>query len=330
MRRMLDHYLHTAHAAAVMINSGRGGLVLCPVQPGTVVEDLDGHEQALGWLTAEHQVLRALAGQAVEAGFHAHAWQLPWTLADYLEWQGQLQDLAVIQGAALAATGRLGDLAGQAATHRSLGRTHFGLRSWDESRAHLFQALRLYQGLGDRVGQGKVHISLGHAMEEMGRLREALGHAGQALMLFEEAGDRPGQARALNNVGWYHALLGDHHQALARSKQALALQRELGDRCGEANTWDTLGYSHHHLGHHAKSASCYQQAIGLFADIGSRNSQAEVLVHLGDMYSAAGSRRAAIPVWQQALEILEELRHPDADQVRDKLARTNASIRSLG
>jgi len=324
--RMLDHYLHTAHAAAVVINRGRGTLDLNPVQPGTVPENIDGHEQAMAWFTAEHQVLLAIAGRAAESGFDVPAWQLPWTLADYLEWQGQWHELAAIRHSALAASERLGDTAGQANVLCSLGRTCFVLRALDDAGTHLSKALQLYQDLGDGVGQARAHLFLGKVMERMGRYREALGHARRALALFGEAGNRPGQARALTNVGWYHALLGDHSQALQRSKQALSLQRELGDRCGEANTWDTLGYSHHHLGQHAKSTSCYQQAISLFAEIGDRAGQAETLTHFGDMHSEAGSRQAAIAVWRQALRILDELRHPDADRVRDKLNRASTPV----
>jgi DNA-binding SARP family transcriptional activator len=327
--RMLDHYLHTGHAAAVVINGARGALDLNPVHPRTVPEEIDGHEQAMAWFAAEHQVLLAVISLAAEAGFDVPAWQLPWTLADYLDWLGQWQEMAAIHRVALAATERLGDIAGQACVHRFLGRACFGLHAWDDARTHLSQALKLYQDLGDGVGQARVHLNLGKIMQRLGHYREALGHARRALALFGQAGYRPGQARALNNVGWYHALLGDHQQALLRSRQALSLQRELGDRCGEANTWDTLGYSHHHLGQHAKSTNCYQQAISLFAELGDRTGQAETLTHYGDIRSEAGSRRAAIAVWRQALRILEELSHPDADRVRDKLNRASTPISTL-
>jgi DNA-binding SARP family transcriptional activator/Tfp pilus assembly protein PilF len=317
--RVLDHYLHTAHAAAVLINNARGTVDLPPIQPGASPEPLETHQHALAWFEAEHHVLLAAAALAAETGFDVHAWQLPWAFADHLEFHRMWHDMAVVQDTALAAAERLGDTAAQASVHRSVGRARFQLRAWDDAHAHLSQALRLYQDLGDGVGQARVHLSIGKAMERMGRVDEALVHARQALSLFERADNRPGQARALNNVGWYHAMLGDHRQALMRSRQALGLQREMGDRCGEANTWDTLGYSHHHLGQFAKSASCYRQAIGLFADMGSRSGEAEVLTHLGDVHSAAGSRSAAIAVWRQALEILDELGDPGADELRDKL-----------
>jgi DNA-binding SARP family transcriptional activator/tetratricopeptide (TPR) repeat protein len=326
IHRMLDHYLHTAYAAALVINRARGTLDLAPIQPGAVPEAIDGHDQALAWFTAEHQVLLALIGRAVEAGFDGAAWQLPWTLTDYLQWQGQWHELVAIQRTAVAATERLGDTAAQANGFRSLGRACFGLRAWGEARAYLSQALQLCQELGDGLSEARTRISLGFVMERLGHYREALDHARRALALFEQADNRPGQARALNNIGWYHALLGDHHQALLRSKQALDLQRELGDRCGEANTWDTLGLSHRQLGHYTKSASCYQEAISRFTELGDRTGEAETLIHLGDMRSAAGSRLAAIAAWRQALRLLDELHLPDAEQVRDKLKRATAEL----
>jgi DNA-binding SARP family transcriptional activator/Tfp pilus assembly protein PilF len=321
--RTLDHYLHTAHTAAMLLNAHRGPISPPRPRPGTQPEELDGHGQALAWLTAEHRVLLAAIGQAPKAGFDVHAWQLPWAMVDYFNWQGHWHDLAMTQHSALAAAQRLGDTAAQADVHRTIGQARFGLRSWDEARAHLSRALALYRDLGDRDGQARTHIALGHVLDRMGLCREALGHARHALSLFEEGGARAGQARALNNLGWYHARLGDFREALVRSRQALGLQREVGDRCGEARTWDSLGYAHHHLGHYAKAARCYQQAIGLFVDLGDRHGQAETLTHLGDMRRAASSPQAAVETWRQALDILEALHHPDADQVRDKLGRAD-------
>jgi DNA-binding SARP family transcriptional activator/Tfp pilus assembly protein PilF len=326
--RTLDHYLHTAHCAAMLLNAHRGPISPPLARPGTVPESLDGHGQALAWFTAEHHVLLAVISQAAKAGFDVHAWQLPWAMADYFSWQGHWHDLVIAQHSALAAAQRLGDTVAQADVHRAIGQARFGLRSWDDARAHLSRALGLYGDLGDRAGQARTHIALGHVLDRMGRYREALGHARQALSLFEEASLRAGQARALNNMGWYHARLGDYREALVRSRQALGLQREVGDRCGEARTWDSLGYAHHHLGHYTKAARCYQQAIGLFVDLGDRHSQAETLTHLGDMRRAASSPQAAIETWRQALDILEALHHPDADQVRDKLGRADELVSS--
>jgi DNA-binding SARP family transcriptional activator len=328
LSRTLDHYLHTARSAAMLLNAHRGPISPPPAAPGTTPEALDGHGEALAWFTAEHQVLLSVIGEAGRAGFDVHAWQLPWAMVDYFNWQGHWDDLAATQQSALAAALRLGDTAAQADMHRAIGQARFGLRSWNDAHAHLSRALCLYQDLGDRTGQARTHIGLGHVLDRMGRYRDALGHARQALTLFEETSQQAGQGRALNNMGWYHARLGDYRQALVRSRRALGLQREVGDRCGEAHTWDSLGYAHQHLGHYAKAARCYQQAIGLYVDLGDRHGQAETLTHLGDMRCATSSPHAAIETWRQALDILEALHHPDADQVRDKLGRADELVSS--
>ena len=115
-------------------------------------EHLEGHDRAMAWFGAEHQVLLSVVALAAEVRFDGPAWQLPWTLADYLQWQGQWDDLVAIQRIALAATERLSDTVAQAKAHLSLGRACFALRSWKDARSHLSQALGLYVGLGDPVG----------------------------------------------------------------------------------------------------------------------------------------------------------------------------------
>jgi hypothetical protein len=61
--RVLDHYLHTAHAAAKVLNPHRGAIALKPAQPGVAPERAADHEQAMAWFDAERAVLLA-AGPA--------------------------------------------------------------------------------------------------------------------------------------------------------------------------------------------------------------------------------------------------------------------------
>src|SRR5216683_562954 len=317
--RALDHYLHTAHAAALLLYPAREPLALVPPRPGVVPEDLADHAQALAWCDAEHRVLLAAIAQAADAGFDTHAWQIPWSLVPYLDRRGYAHDYAATQRTALAAALRLDDPAAQACAHRYLGRARALLGGYDDARAHLRHALGLHRQLGDRVGQARAHDSLAWAFGQQARHGEALGHALQAEELFRSAGYRPGQAGALNSVGWYHALLGDHEQALACCQRALVLNREAGYRLGEAETWDSLGYAHHHLGHHAEAFACYRQALDLYREVGDRYEEAATLGRLGDAQRAVGDLEAARDAWQQALTILDDLGRPAADVVRGKL-----------
>lgn len=82
VHRALDHYLHTAHAGAVLLNPHRSLIRPATPQPGVTPDTLNDHEHALAWFASEHAVLLAVIEQAVDWGFGTHSRQLSWTLTD--------------------------------------------------------------------------------------------------------------------------------------------------------------------------------------------------------------------------------------------------------
>jgi DNA-binding SARP family transcriptional activator len=320
--RVLDHYLHTAARAALLLDPAKEPVVLAPPRPGAAAGQPADRRQALAWFQAEHQVLLAALALAAGSGFDAHAWQLPWAIKNSLQARGYWQEWAAAQRTALAAATRLGDTAAQAVCCRLLGAACIDPGDHDQARGHFARSLALYQRLGNRLGEAKVHQNLGYLAERQGRYADALGHAEQALRLFQAIGDKANEAAALNGVGWCHGGLGDYQQARAFCRQALTLSAETGHRWVEGAAWDSVGYAEHHLGNLAEAAACYQRALSILRESGGRFDEAEVLTHLGDTRHASGELAAARETWQQALAILEDLQHPDAGQLRAKLAST--------
>jgi tetratricopeptide (TPR) repeat protein/transcriptional regulator with XRE-family HTH domain len=321
--RMLDHYLHTAARAALLLMPSQEPVVLAPPRPGAAPGQPADHRQAMAWFEAEHQVLIAAVTLAVASGFDAHAWQIPWAMSSFLQARGRLQEWAAAQRTALAAATRLGDTAAQALSGRLLANARTELGDHDQARGHYARSLTLYQRLGNRLGEAKILHSLGFAAQRQGRYADALRHAEQALRLYQASGDKANEAVALNNVGWDHCLLGDYQQARAFCRQALIVSAEAGHRWAEGDAWDSLGYAEHHLGNLADAAACYQRALRLFRESGARFDEAATLTRLGDARHAAGEQAHARQAWQQALAILEDLQHPHAAQARAKLASTN-------
>jgi tetratricopeptide (TPR) repeat protein/transcriptional regulator with XRE-family HTH domain len=321
--RMLDHYLHTAAGASLVLSPSMEQVVLAPPRPGTAVRRAADHSQALDWFEAEHQVLLAAISLAARSGFDSHAWQLPWAIAPILGIRGHRQDWAATQRTALAAATRLGDAAAQALSSRLLAGACIELGDHDQARGHYASSLRLYECLGHRLGQAKVQHNLACLAESQGRYAEALGHAKQALRLFRAIGDQAGRAAALNAIGWYHARLGDYQQARAFCRRALTLSAEIGDRRLEGNAWDSLGYAEHNLSNFTEAGACYQRALSLHRQAGSRVYEADTLTHIAANHLAACETGQARQAWHQALAILDDIQHPDADQVRAKLASTN-------
>lgn len=318
-RRMLDHYLHGAHAADVRLHPHRDPIDLPERADGVTPVEVGDRDAAWAWLSAEHPVLLNLVRQAVTDGHDSHAWRLGWALTTFLDRRGHWYEQAIVQRAALQAARRLRDRDAQARAFRNLSVAGLRLGQDDEARAHLRHALRLYRVLGDRVGQARTLLNLGTVAERGRRPRLALRYAEQALALFRAAGHRSGQGNALNNVGWYHIQLGDHDRALRYCREALPLQQETGNRYWEAHTWDSLGYAHHHLDQYPQATECYQRALVLWQEVGERYYEAISLTHLGDTSLAGGEPPAARETWRRALEILTELGHPDAERIRAKL-----------
>ncbi len=102
-------------------------------------------------------------------------------------------------------------------------------------------------------------------------------------------------------------------------RKALELISGLDQDELEGNIWDSLGYAHHNLGHHEQAIECYQHAVKLLLETGQRHERAGTLNRLGDTHHAAGDDKAAHDTWTQAQRIFDDLRHSDADRIREKL-----------
>ncbi len=321
---LLDHYAHTAHTAAFLLNPFQRPVSIDPPRAGVIPEEPADQRQALAWFAAEHPILLAAIDYAAGAERDAHAWQLAWALETFHDRQGHWHELEATQRAALAAARRLGDPQAAALAHRNLAHACSLLGRPGDAHAHLGHALDLYRQAGDQSGQAGTHNCLSHVYAQQGRHAPALDHARRAFALYQAIGHPAGQPIALNNIGWACIGLGDHEQAITCCQQALALIQQ-GDHDTQADTWDCLGHAHHHLGHHDQAAACYRHALALYQRIGDRYSQAATINRLGDTRDAAGDHGAAHRTWQQALTILDDLDHPDSSQVRAKLAAHHSS-----
>jgi DNA-binding SARP family transcriptional activator len=318
--RLLDHYLHSADHAAKTLHAHQAPMTLAPPQPGTSVVRVSDAAAALVWFSAEDPVLLGLIRLASPAGFDTHTWQLTRSRELFALRQGRWSDLIATQHTALEATRRTADRAAEAHVHRSLARCHIWLGGDDQAYRHCLLALDLFEKMGDRTRQAQTEHTLTEYFDRRGDHQTALEHAYRALALYEATSDWPGTARALNAAGWCHALLGDHSVAVEHCERALTLFRAVGDPDGEAATCGSLGYAYQRLGRLGEAVDYYRQAIHLCGELGERFYQADTLVRLGDTHLTANDETAARAAWQRALEIFTELEHPNAAEVRARLA----------
>ena len=327
--RLVDHYLRTAHGAGWFLNPARDQIALPPRPPGVSVVDLADRRSATDWFAGSESALLAII-RSPGADFDTYRWRLVWSLQTYLNRRGHWHEWRQASEVAVAAAARSADPLAAAYAHHTLAQALVRLRRFDDAHRHLQHALDQYVRAGDQISQAQVHKSLSHLGEERGTLEFALTHAQHSLSLFRAAGHRAGQARAFNAVGWYQTLLGHHEEALTACRQALPLLQELDDQSGEADTLDSIGHACLQLGDHDRAIDHLERACRLYRAIGDRYQESAALDHLGGAYAAHGDLEAAHATWRRSLTLLDDLKHPRADSVRDRLAGLGPRVPGAG
>jgi tetratricopeptide (TPR) repeat protein len=256
-RRVIDHYLHTAHAADRCLQPFGAPSGLPPMSPGCHPESPPDVEAALAWFDAEYQCLLAAVDTAVEKEWHDVVWHLARTLttyhhrrdhadADIRTW-GLALRVSTVNPALVTAHRRIGE---------ALARAHRDA----EALIHLRKASGLAEQIGDLYQLSHTHRAMAWALGRQGEDTEALYHAQENLRLSRELDDSISEAHALNAVAWFTARLGDLDRARSFGRSALALHPNPE---GEASCQETLGYIEFHARRPAESVEHYERALTL-------------------------------------------------------------------
>ncbi|MYS18983.1 DNA-binding transcriptional activator of the SARP family [Streptomyces sp. DvalAA-14] len=320
-RRMVEHYLRSAHTGDALLAPHRERVTLPAVPPGVCPQTFGGQPEAADWFQRERQVLLAMVEQAARhaAQDDASCWQLAATLELFLDRHGRWQEQHHIQTTALDTTRRTGDLPGQANALRALGFAACRLGAHEDAQRYLTAALELFERLGDPIGKGRTHRYNAFLANVMKDHHRALDHYRQAADCYAPIGFTSGQAAVLNEIGWTHLLMGAYESTLVECEKAVTMHQEIGDLSGEAAAWDSLACAQHHLERYQEALVGYGHAVDLYRRIGDRSLEADTLVHAGDSHRARADSRQAERAWRQALELYDRLDHPDAAGVRERL-----------
>jgi DNA-binding SARP family transcriptional activator/tetratricopeptide (TPR) repeat protein len=325
VRRLLEHYLHTAVAGAALLESETDPIRLAPPPPGVSVAEPGSDQEALHWFTAEHAGLLAAVQLAAREGLDTCAGLLARALTPFQLRRGLWDEQAAACLAALEAAQVSGRLGGQAYALHGLAVGYARSGRFADAEPVLRHAGRLFEQVGNQAGQARIENQLTWLAERDQRPGDALGHAQRALEYYVAAGHRTGQAMTLNDIGYCQAQLGGYEQGIARCEQAVAILQEVGERGWEAAAWDSLGFIHYRLGEHARAIAAYRRSAALYRDLTDHFNEADTLGHLGDVQHDAGDRDGAARSWHRALRLLDEIGHPDADQIRAKLRVVTAA-----
>jgi NB-ARC domain. len=325
MRRLLDHYVHTADRADRALDPTRCRVKLVEKSPGVVVSEVPTAAKARAWFAAEHQSLLAAVRLGRDFGFADHSWQLAWAMATYLDRGGGWLDWAAVNTVALQAAD---DPAARAWAYAGLARASVRLGRFDVAQEHWRRCADQFARAGERLGEATVAAYLSDVYVRAGRVTEAAQSARRAVELFRAHGHEVGLAVALTNAGYCHAVAGDYDRALAECTEALELWQRRGDSSAAASTLDSLGFLYRRMGRCADAERYFRQALAAHRERGDRLHEATALGHLAEIHERMGQEALAREERRRAVSILEELGHVDADRLRARLNGTAPSRRA--
>jgi tetratricopeptide (TPR) repeat protein len=321
LRRVVDHYLHSAILANRQLFPDREPVRVEPPAPGVHIGPPPPDSQAaLTWFDTEHANLLAAQRLAAARGSHLTSWYLAWVMDTFHHRRVHFHDRLTAWRTGLAATEHLPDPFARIIAHQRNGRAHTDLRRYGEAEEHLRRSLVLAERHDAPTEQARTHQEFTRLWALQGDNRRALDHATHALNLHRVLDDPVQEALSLNLVGWYSALLGDYERAREHCRAALSLQREHNAVEGEAMSLDSLGYIDHHTGRHDEAVRCYRQALVLFRELNHGYAEADTLDGLGHPHVALGRHDQARATWSTALKLYRaQGREHDATRVQRQL-----------
>lgn len=318
-RRILAHYLQTAAAATLLLDSNQSDTAVDTPTPGVNTESIRTRRESLDWFDAERDVISA-AVTGAPAGFESQVWQLAWNSIAYLDRSGRWHEKIVMLRAALAPARQAGKPAMEAHILRAIGRTYGRMHQYETAYEYSQASIDRCRESGDVRGELHATNTYAETLEFEGRHGEAVAKALEVLELARDVGDKLYEARALSAIAYNFGLAGEPENAIDPCWLALELFVELDDTDGRAAIHDSIGVAYQQLGRHREAVAQLRLAHELTAEAGERFNEAIVLDHLGDAYRATEETADAAEAWRRALAIFVELGVREADAVREKLA----------
>ncbi|MFE4816981.1 BTAD domain-containing putative transcriptional regulator [Streptomyces sp. NPDC056704] len=320
-RRMLDHYLHSAHAAAQLMGLTRDRITPTEPSEGVRGESYTVSKRAMAWFDAERAVLVAVLREASAHGFDVHAWQLAYCVEHYFGRQGLWHELGVILRTALESAYRLGDPTALAHIHRGLAQAESYAKHISDARMHIERAIELFGKVGNVLPLTECQRRLSVVLEVQGDLEGALDHHRQALELLGPDGDSRLRSWILNGLGRFHSLLGRHHEVLVFCAAAQAPARANDDDYTLGHVLNNTGHAHHHLGAYDEAVAAFGEALVRFHRVGGVPwAEAHTLASLAASQLGLGHPERAHALLTQAVRILDRFGHPNAGPMRTKPA----------
>jgi tetratricopeptide (TPR) repeat protein len=245
----------------------------------------------------------------------------PNVAGDVLHLRQRPRERIVWREAALAAAQRLKIRASEGRHLGNLGTAYYELGELPRAIECLEQCVAILREVKDQRLEGVALVNLANAYVESGDTRRAIKAYEKCLAIAREIGDRRTEGYAVGNLAVAYERLGEIEQCIEYLENLHNIALEIGDERMEAMAWGNLGVVYERLGKTRRAIEFYEQRLIIAREIGDRHSEGRTHARLAIALEKDGNRDQAIIHAEAGLKILEEFEDPNADQMREQLAR---------
>ncbi|MEV4397438.1 BTAD domain-containing putative transcriptional regulator [Nonomuraea sp. NPDC049607] len=196
------------------------------------------------WFGQEHAAITTAARQAATHGYPETSWDLSLTVVPFLQ----------------------------------------SRCAWDDWRSTHEAALEACRAQNNRRGEAAMLYSLGVLALEQQRFDEARAHLGLAMRVFTEVGEAHGRALGLRHLGALDHLRGHSDLAVSRYEESVALLRDLDDPVTEADVLCRLAGIMIDRGDRDRAGKLLENALRLVWEVGCRLVEVRIRQQQGNLY----------------------------------------------
>jgi tetratricopeptide (TPR) repeat protein len=172
----------------------------------------------------------------------------------------------------------------------------------------------------DITSDYRVFHTLARAERPLGEVDAALEHYQQALRLCAPEDERE-KAAIIHNTANIYAQQGQVEQALTLHQQSLDIKERIGNVQGKAATLHQMAIIYAQQGQVEQALTLYQQSLDITERIGDVQGKAPTLAMMGHLLATQGDVVRGMDCLRASLVLLEQLKSPDAQTVRNIIAR---------
>ena len=221
---------------------------------------------------------------------------------------------------------RIGNVQGKAASLHQLAGIYAQRGEVDEAINLFQQSLELYERIGNVQGKAASLHQLAGIYASRGEVDEAINLYQQSLELKERIGNVQGKAASLHCLAIIYAKRGEVDEAINLYQQSLDLDERIGDVQGKAASLHCLAIIYAKRGEVDEAINLYQQSLDLYERIGDVQGKAASLCMLGQLLADEKQDfTTALAYLQESFEILQRIKSPDAQTVKEIIDRIRAA-----